>query len=70
MSSGELEVLNPTKRSVEDRLSELGLENSRLQRLVVELLLKNQYLREALLFNRRVSGIHDQNRNSPHSECL
>jgi hypothetical protein len=69
MSSGELEVLNPT-RSVEDRLSELELENSRLQRLVVELLLKNQYLREALLFHRRVIGIHDQSRNSPYSESL
>jgi hypothetical protein len=62
MSSGEPEALNPTKRCVEDRLSELELENSRLQRLVVELLLKNQYLREALLFHRRDIGIQDQNR--------
>jgi hypothetical protein len=50
MTSGKPEVLNPTTRTEEDRLSELEMENSRLQRLVVELLLKNQSLREALLF--------------------
>jgi hypothetical protein len=36
---------------IEDRLIELELENARLQRLVAELLTKNQQLRDARLFN-------------------
>lgn len=66
MSSGKPEVLNPANRSIEDRLSELELENSHLQRLVVELLLKNQYLRETLLFHRRDIVILDQNQKWSH----
>jgi hypothetical protein len=47
MSSGKSELPGSTKKSMEDRLVELEVENSRLQRLVAELLLKNQRLREA-----------------------
>lgn len=37
---------NPSPDSIEFRIVELEIENSRLQRLVAELLLKNQRLRE------------------------
>jgi hypothetical protein len=47
VSSGKPELPGSTKRSMEDRLVELEVENSRLQRLVAELLYKNQRLREA-----------------------
>jgi hypothetical protein len=53
---------------MEDRIMELEIENSRLQRLVAELLLKNQQLRDAHLPNQSDSGKSDQNRNRPHSE--
>lgn len=69
MSSGKPEVLSSTKRSMEDRIVELEAENSRLQRLVAELLLNNQQLRDAHLPNQSVSGGVDQNRNRRHSEC-
>jgi hypothetical protein len=52
MTSAKPEVLNSTGSYVKDGLSELEVENSRLQRLVVELLLQNQHLREALSFYR------------------
>jgi hypothetical protein len=52
MPSTKPVVLNSTGSSVKDGLSELEVENSRLQRLVVELLLQNQNLREALSFYR------------------
>lgn len=52
MPSTEPEILNSTGRSAKDGLSELEVENSRLQRLVVELLLQNQHLRETLSFYR------------------
>jgi hypothetical protein len=47
MSSGKPEVFTSTKRCMEDRIMELEVENSRLQQLVAELLLKNQQLRNA-----------------------
>jgi hypothetical protein len=52
---------------MEDRIMELEVENSRLQRLVAELLLKNQQLRDEHLPNQRDSGKFDQNR-SGHAE--
>ncbi len=51
-----------------DRMRELEVENSRLQRLVAELLLKNQQLRDAHLPNQIDSGKFDQHRSRPHSE--
>ena len=36
----------PSAASVDDRLAELEIENSRLHRLVAELLIKNQQLRK------------------------
>ena len=56
MSLGKPEVLSSTKRCIEDRIWELEAENSRLQRLVAELLLKNQQLRDAHLPNPSDSG--------------
>jgi hypothetical protein len=46
MSSREPEVPSSIRRGLEDRVMELEVENSRLQRLVAELLLKNQQLRD------------------------
>jgi hypothetical protein len=68
MSLGKPEVLSSTKRCMEDRIMELEVENSRLQRLVVELLLKNQQLRDAHLPSPNHSGKFDQNRSRPHAE--
>jgi hypothetical protein len=53
---------------MEERIMELEVENSRLQRLVAELLLKNQQLRDAHLPNQSDNGKFDQNRGQPHSE--
>jgi hypothetical protein len=47
---------------------ELEVENSRLQRLVAELLLKNQQLRDAHLPNQSDSGKFVRNRSRPHAE--
>jgi len=49
MSSEKPEVLTSTERNMENRVMELEVENSRLQRLVAELLLKNQKLRDGHL---------------------
>jgi len=49
MSSGKPEVPGSTERNLENRVTELEVENSRLQRLVAELLLKNQKLRDGHL---------------------
>jgi hypothetical protein len=49
MSIGKSEVFRSSERRIEDRLTELEVENSRLQRLVAELLLQNQLLRDAHL---------------------
>jgi hypothetical protein len=65
MSSGKPEVLSSTKRYMEVRIMELEVENSRLQRLVAELLLKNQQLREAHPSN---SERFDQSRSRSHSK--
>jgi hypothetical protein len=62
------EVLSSTKRCMEDRIMELEVENSRLQRLVVELLLKNQQLRDAHLPSPNHSGKFNQNRSRPRAE--
>jgi hypothetical protein len=48
---------------MEDRIMELEVENSRLQRLVAELLVKNQQLRDAHLSNQSDSGKFDRNRS-------
>lgn len=64
MSPGKSEVFRSTERRIEDRLLELEVENSRLQRLVAELLLQNQLLRDAQLPGHNF----DQNRNRPNSE--
>jgi len=68
MSSGKPEVLSSTKRCMEDRIMELEVEKSRLQRLVAELLLKNQQLRDAHLPNQSDSGKFDRDRSLPHPE--
>jgi hypothetical protein len=68
MSLGQPEVLRSTKRCMEDRIMELEEETSRLQRLIVELLLKNQQLRDAHLHSPNDSGKFDQNRSRPHAE--
>jgi hypothetical protein len=52
MSSGKPEVVGSTKNNIEDRAMELELENLRLRRLVAELLLKNQQLRDAHLLDK------------------
>jgi hypothetical protein len=44
---------------------ELEEENARLQRLITELLLKNQRLRDAYLPSQRDDDNFDQNRNWP-----
>jgi len=49
-----------TNRCIEDRLVELEVEKSRLQRLVAELLYKNQRLREAQLSHQHNNGALDQ----------
>jgi hypothetical protein len=64
MSLGKSEGFRSTEKRMEDRLTELEVENSRLQRLVAELLLQNQLLRDAHL----PSDTFDQSRNRPHSE--
>ena len=68
MSLGKPKVLSSTKRCMADQIMELEIENSRLQRLVAELLLKNQQLRDAHLPNQGDSGKFDQNRSRPHAE--
>ena len=64
MSSRRPEAPSSTEIDMENRLVELEVENSRLQRLVAELLLQNQLLRDAHL----PSHNFDQNRNRPNSE--
>jgi hypothetical protein len=49
MFSGNPEVLSSTEGHMKYRVMELEVEKSRLQRLVAELLLKNQKLREGHL---------------------
>lgn len=68
MSLGKPEVLSSTKRCMEGRIMELEAENSRLQRLVAELLLKNQQLRGAHLPNQSDCEKFDRNRSRPHAE--
>jgi hypothetical protein len=68
MFLGKPEVLGSMKRCIEDRVMELEEENSRLQRLVAELLLRNQQLRDANLPSQSDSIHFDQNRNRPFSE--
>ena len=53
---------------MEDRIMELAVENSRLQQLVAELLLKNQQLRDAHLPSPNHSGKFDQNGSRPPAE--
>ena len=64
----ETKSASSTKRFMEDRIMELEVENSRLRRLVAELLLKNQQLRDGHLPNQRDSGEFDRNRSRPHPE--
>ena len=68
MSLGKPQVLSSTKRCMEDRIMELEVANSRLQRLVAELLLKNRQLRDSHLPNQNDSGKFDRNRSWPHAE--
>jgi hypothetical protein len=49
MFSANPEVLSSTEGNMKYRVMELEVEKSRLQRLVAELLLKNQKLREGHL---------------------
>jgi hypothetical protein len=51
------EVLSSNRKCLEDRLAELKIENSRLQQLVAELLLKNQTLRESRHPSQSGNGI-------------
>ena len=64
----ETKSASSTKRFMEDRTMELEIENSRLRRLVAELLLKNQQLRDGHLPNQRDSGKFDRDRSLPHPE--
>jgi hypothetical protein len=68
MSLGKPEVLALPRDVLEVRIMELEVENSRLQQLVAELLLKNQQLRDARLPNQNDSGKFDRNRSRPHAE--
>ena len=68
MSSEKPTRFSSTKRCKEDRIMELKVENSRLQRLVAELLLKNQRLREANLSSQSDCGKIDQNRSRQRTE--
>ena len=68
MYSGKPEVFSSTKRCLEDRVMDLEIENSRLQRLVIELLMENQRLRDTQLSSQSDSSVPDRNRNWPHSE--
>jgi hypothetical protein len=67
MSSEKPEVLSSSKRCMEDRIMELEAESSRFQRLVAELLLKNQQLRDAHLPNQSDSGKFDRHQSRPHA---
>ena len=49
MSSGKPEAPSATEIDMNNRVMELELENSRLQRLIAELLLNNQKLRDGRL---------------------
>ncbi|HEY4051089.1 MAG TPA: hypothetical protein VGM27_29860, partial [Acidobacteriaceae bacterium] len=62
ISSGKPDMLSTTKRWTEDQVMELEEENARLQRLITELLLKNQQLRDAYLPSQRDNDNFDQNR--------
>jgi hypothetical protein len=55
MSSGESEVPSSIRRGLEDRVMEIEVENSRLRRLVAELLLNNQQLRNAHLPDQTIA---------------
>ena len=68
MFLGKPEVLGSMKRCREDRVMELEVENSRLRRLVAELLLRNQQLRDANLPSQSARIHFDQNRNRSFSE--
>jgi hypothetical protein len=61
------EVTSSNGKCLEDRLTELEVENSRLQRLVVELLFKNQQLRDTRL-SQSDNGRFDMTRNWPISD--
>ena len=62
MSSGKPEVVGSTKNNIENRVVELEYENLRLQRLVAELLLKNQQLRDAHSLGKTHDSGFDQDR--------
>jgi hypothetical protein len=68
MSSKKSEVVALAQNSMEDRVRELEVENSRFQRLVAELLMKNQQLREAHLPTQINDKTLDRHRGLPHSE--
>jgi hypothetical protein len=59
MSSGKPEVPSSTERDMKNRVMELEIENSRLQRLVAELLLKNQRLRDVQRSDSLLDGAVD-----------
>jgi hypothetical protein len=64
MSTWKPEVTSSNGKFLEDRLTELEVENSRLQRLVVELLFKNQQLRDTRL-SQSDNGRFDRTPNWP-----
>lgn len=49
MASSKPEVTKPVRSGLDDRIIELEIQNDRLQRLVAELLIKNQKLRQTQL---------------------
>ena len=67
ISPWKLEVTSSNGKYLEDRLTELEVENSRLQRLIVELLFKNQQLRDTRL-SQSDNGRFDRTRNWPISD--
>lgn len=56
MSSDKAGMLSSTERNTEVRIIELEVENSRLQRLIAELILKNQKLRDGHLSVSKSAG--------------
>jgi len=68
MSSEQPTLFSSTTGCKEDRIMELKVENSCLQRLIAELLLKNQRLREANLGSQSDCGKINQNRSRQRTE--
>src|ERR1700730_5672407 len=65
MSLGKPEVPSSTKRCMEDRMMELEVENSRLQRLVAELLLTASPIRDGFWLEFWAGNSGDTSTSNP-----